>query len=100
MPLNEVKRETIIENRAGGYAEAQRDMLINAINCNIPHKYIREMVSGGKEPKKKLSHGIMPVKARESGYNRRISNYGIEDLTAIYPQYPRGLWKMHLRKRR
>lgn len=51
MPLNEVKRETIIENRTGGYAEAQRDMLINAVNCNVPHEYIREMISGSKEPK-------------------------------------------------
>lgn len=43
---------TIMETTANGYAEAQRDMLINAVNCNIPHKYIREMISGNKEPKK------------------------------------------------
>lgn len=97
MPLVE---GTIMENTAAGYAEAQRDMLINAINCNIPHKCIREMVSGDKEPKRNYLMELCQTKARESGYNRRISNYGIKDLTAIYPQYPRGLWKMYLCKRR
>lgn len=52
MPLNEVKRERVVENRAGGYAEAQRDMIMNAVNCNVPHRYIREMISGSKEPKR------------------------------------------------
>lgn len=49
MPLVE---GTIMESTEAGYAEAQRDMLINAVNCNIPYKYIREMISGNKEPKK------------------------------------------------
>lgn len=35
-----------------GYIKAQRDMLMNAVNCDIPNKYIREMIteSKGSEP--------------------------------------------------
>lgn len=33
-----------------GYIKAQRDMLMNAVNCDIPNKYIREMITGSKEP--------------------------------------------------
>lgn len=32
-----------------GYIKAQRDMLLNAIDCDIPNKYIREMITGSKE---------------------------------------------------
>ena len=27
----------------------QRDQMLNAINCNVPHRYIREMVTGKSE---------------------------------------------------
>ena len=27
----------------------QRDQMLNAINCNVPHRYIREMVTGQSE---------------------------------------------------
>ena len=27
----------------------QRDQVLNAINCNVPHRYIREMVTGKSE---------------------------------------------------
>lgn len=29
----------------------QRDQMLNAINCNVPHRYIREMVTGKSEDK-------------------------------------------------
>lgn len=28
----------------------QRDMLMNGVKCEVPHKFIREMMSGEKEP--------------------------------------------------
>lgn len=32
----------------------QRDQMLNAINCNVPHRYIREMATGkSEEPEKK-----------------------------------------------
>lgn len=32
----------------------QRDQILNAINCNVPHRYIREMVTGkSEEPEKR-----------------------------------------------
>lgn len=32
----------------------QRDQVMNAINCNVPHRYIREMVTGkSEEPEKR-----------------------------------------------
>lgn len=27
----------------------QRDMLMNGINCNVPHRYLREMATGKSE---------------------------------------------------
>lgn len=32
-----------------GYIKAQRDMLLNAVSCDVPNKYIREMITGRKE---------------------------------------------------
>ena len=80
MPLNEVKRETIIENRAGGYAEAQRDMLINAINCNIPHKYIREMVSGDKEPKRNYLMELCQPKPENLDITEELATMALKTL--------------------
>lgn len=37
------------DTEAKGYARAQKDMLMNAIKCEVPYKYIREMASGNKE---------------------------------------------------
>ncbi len=34
-----------------GYVSAQRDMLLNAIECEIPYSYIREMVTGDRKKK-------------------------------------------------
>lgn len=32
----------------------QRDQIMNAVNCNVPHRYIREMVTGkSEEPEKR-----------------------------------------------
>lgn len=32
-----------------GYSNAQREMLLNAVKCEIPYRYIREMITGNKE---------------------------------------------------
>ena len=33
----------------------QRDQMLNAINCNVPHRYIREMVTGkSEEPEERM----------------------------------------------
>jgi hypothetical protein len=29
---------------------AKLELLLNAVNCDVPHKHIREMVTGNKEP--------------------------------------------------
>lgn len=33
-------------------ATARNEMLVNAINADVPHKYIRRMLTGKKEEKK------------------------------------------------
>lgn len=38
------------ESELKGYAKAQNDMFMNAVKCEVPYKYIREMASGNKEP--------------------------------------------------
>jgi hypothetical protein len=30
-------------------AAAERDLIMNAVNCNVPHRYIRETVTGEPE---------------------------------------------------
>lgn len=33
----------------------QRDQLMNGINCNVPHRYLREMMTGkSEEPENKV----------------------------------------------
>lgn len=46
----------------------QRDQMLNAINCNVPHRYIREMVTGkSEEPEnRKLLVGA-PEKEKQGG---------------------------------
>lgn len=33
----------------------QRDMLLNGVKCDVPHKFLREMMSGEKEPEPLIS---------------------------------------------
>lgn len=40
----------ITETKTEGYDKAQKDMLMNAVTCEVPYKYIREMITGVKEP--------------------------------------------------
>lgn len=46
----------------------QRDQMLNAINCNVPHRYIREMVTGKSEEleKRELQIGA-PEEERQGG---------------------------------
>lgn len=37
---------------------AKCELLMNAVNCNVPHKYIREMATGQYEKPKFLIQGI------------------------------------------
>lgn len=32
---------------------AQRELMLNAINCDVPHRYIREMITGKSEEDEK-----------------------------------------------
>lgn len=46
----------------------QRDQMLNAINCNVPHRYIREMVTGkSEEPEKRESQIGAPEEERQGG---------------------------------
>lgn len=33
---------------------AKCELIINAVNCNVPHRYIREMITGFSEKKEKI----------------------------------------------
>lgn len=99
IPLNDftitVDTEEYADNRERNICVCKSESIFE-----IGHYSTKEKAIWKQGTKEELSNGITPAKARESGHNRRISDYGIKDLTAIYPQYPRGLWKMYLRKRR
>lgn len=46
----------------------QRDQILNAINCNVPHRYIREMVTGkSEEPEKKELLIGVPKEEKQGG---------------------------------
>lgn len=46
----------------------QRDQMINAINCNVPHRYIREMVTGkSEEPEKRELQIGAPEEEKQGG---------------------------------
>lgn len=46
----------------------QRDQLMNAINCNVPHRYIREMATGkSEEPEKRELQIGAPEEERQGG---------------------------------
>ena len=49
----------------------QRDQMLNAINCNVPHRYIREMVTGkSEEPEKKELLIGAPKEEKQGGKKR------------------------------
>lgn len=46
----------------------QRDQTLNAINCNVPHRYIREMVTGkSEEPEKRELQIGAPEEEKQGG---------------------------------
>lgn len=46
----------------------QRDQMLNAINCNVPHRYIREMVTGkSEEPEKRELQIGAPEEEKQGG---------------------------------
>lgn len=46
----------------------QRDQMLNAINCNVPHRYIREMVTGkSEEPEKRELQTGAPEEEKQGG---------------------------------
>lgn len=46
----------------------QRDQMFNAINCNVPHRYIREMVTGKSEESEKRELQIgAPEEEKQGG---------------------------------
>lgn len=46
----------------------QRDQMLNAINCNVPHRYIREMVTGkSEEPEKRELQFGAPEEEKQGG---------------------------------
>lgn len=47
---------------------AKGELLMNAVNCDVPHKYIREMATGENEPEEVLH---MSLKKYESRLKRR-----------------------------
>ena len=44
--LTEIKLSQLCEMLSAG---AKTELLMNAVNCDVPHQYIREMVTGEKE---------------------------------------------------
>lgn len=34
---------------------AERDIICNAVNCDVPHRYIREMITGEKDFERTLA---------------------------------------------
>lgn len=49
----------------------QRDQLMNAINCNVPHRYIREMATGKSEEPEKRELMIGAPKEEKQGGKKR-----------------------------
>lgn len=49
----------------------QRDQMLNAINCNVPHRYIREMVTGKSEEPEKRELLIGAPKEEKQGGKKR-----------------------------
>lgn len=46
----EIKVESFIRmTQTAARAEVQRDMLMNAVNCEVPYRYIREIMTGVSE---------------------------------------------------
>lgn len=46
----------------------QRDQMLNAINCNVPYRYIREMVTGkSEEPEKRELQIGAPEEEKQGG---------------------------------
>ena len=46
----------------------QRDQILKDINCNVPHRYIREMVTGkSEEPEKRELQIGAPEEERQGG---------------------------------
>ena len=49
----------------------QRDQMLNAINCNVPHRYIREMVTGKSEEPEKRELLIGAPKEEKQGGKKK-----------------------------
>ena len=49
----------------------QRDQLMNAINCNVPHRYIREMATGKSEEPEKRELLIGAPKEEKQGGKKK-----------------------------
>lgn len=49
----------------------QRDQMLNAINCNVPHRYIREMVTGNSEEPEKRGLLIGAPKEEKQGGKKK-----------------------------
>lgn len=52
--LDAINAEDRIQVKFGDFCTmvkgcTQRDQMMNAINCDVPHRYIREMMTGKKE---------------------------------------------------
>lgn len=43
----------------------QRDLLMNGINCNVPHRYLREVMTGKSEEPVEVP--ALPERERENG---------------------------------
>ena len=39
---------------------AKTELIMNAVNCNVPHRFIRELVTGEKEETPEM---VIPIKA-------------------------------------
>lgn len=43
---------------------AKAELMMNAVNCNVPHRYIREMMSGLKEDQEKSKETKASMKGK------------------------------------
>lgn len=60
----------------------QRDLLMNGVKCDVPHKFMREMMNGEKEPEELTA---IPASERlDFAFEEDVSGYAIADADHIF----------------
>lgn len=60
----------------------QRDMLLNGVKCDVPHKFLREMMRGEKEPEELMA--VAPCEPFAWEFEEDVSMYVTADKDHIF----------------